>query len=212
MSVATTVEPDLDNLTLDGRRRLRASVEWEPGANPEKPGRRGTAEYPTTFEPYDLSAGAEMAHVMTGPDGDKHEGVWRIEAVDPPRRSLELSDADVDEDGQPNDGLALTGMAMNLGAERRHPDDSALHILLARGWRPWQRASRKRPPVVAQPDGDAPRGVGLAAQEVPERGFQHRIPERSPCRALRRGTTRSGPEIPSVSSTHRISPKAERQS
>ena len=22
-----------------------------------------------------------MAHVMTGPDGDKHEGVWRIEQL-----------------------------------------------------------------------------------------------------------------------------------
>lgn len=115
MSV-TTVEPDLDNLTLTVVADFEASVEevWELWANSEKLGRWwGPPEYLTTFEPYDLSAGAEMAHVMTGPDGDKHEGVWRIEAVDPPR-SLELSDADVDEDGQPNDGLALMGMAMEL--------------------------------------------------------------------------------------------------
>ena len=39
--------------------------------------------------------------------------MWRIEAVDPPR-SLKLSDADVDDRGHPNDGLALTGMAMEL--------------------------------------------------------------------------------------------------
>jgi len=115
MSV-TTVEPDLDNLTLTVVADFEASVEevWELWANSEKLGRWwGPPEYLTTFEPYDLSAGAEMAHVMTGPDGDKHEGVWRIEAVDPPR-SLELSDADVDERGHPNDGLALTGMAMEL--------------------------------------------------------------------------------------------------
>ena len=113
MSV-TTVEPDLDSLTLTVVADFEASVEevWELWANSEKLGRWwGPPEYLTTFEPYDLSVGAELAHVMTGPDGDKHEGVWRIEAVDPPR-SLELSDADVDEGGHPNDGLALTGMAM----------------------------------------------------------------------------------------------------
>ena len=87
MSV-TTVEPDLDNLTLTVVADFEASVEevWELWANSEKLGRWwGPPEYLTTFEPYDLSAGAEMAHVMTGPDGDKHEGAWRIEAVDPPR-------------------------------------------------------------------------------------------------------------------------------
>ena len=34
-----------------------------------------------------------------------------VDAVDPPR-SLELSDADVDDDGKPNDNFALTGIAM----------------------------------------------------------------------------------------------------
>src|SRR4029078_13623811 len=109
MSV-TTVEPDLDNLTLTVVADFEASVEevWELWANSEKRGRWwGPPEYLTTFEPYDLSAGAEMAHVMTGPDGDKHEGVWRIEAVDPPR-SLEVSDADIDEDRLPNDCPPVT--------------------------------------------------------------------------------------------------------
>ena len=44
---------------------------------------------------------------------EAERGVWRIEAVDPPR-SLELSDADVDDDGKPNDDFALTGIAMEL--------------------------------------------------------------------------------------------------
>ena len=115
MSV-TTVEPDLDELTLTVIADFDAPVEkvWELWADPGKLGRWwGPPEYPTTFEPYEMSAGSEMAHCMTGPDGDKHEGVWRIEAVDPPR-SLELSDADVDDDGKPNDDNALTGIAMEL--------------------------------------------------------------------------------------------------
>ena len=140
MSV-TTVEPDLDNLTLTVVADFEASVEevWELWANSEKLGRWwGPPEDLTTFEPYDLSAGAEMAHVMTGPDGDKHEGVWRIEAVDPPR-SLELSDADVDEDGQPNDGLALTGMAMELSEHNGGTRMTVRSTFLSRRrWRPWQ--------------------------------------------------------------------------
>ena len=69
MSV-TTVEPDLDNLTLTVVADFEASVEevWELWANSEKLGRWwGPPEYLTTFEPYDLSAGAEMADVMTVP-------------------------------------------------------------------------------------------------------------------------------------------------
>ena len=59
MSV-TTVEPDLDNLTLTVVADFEASVEevWELWANSEKLGRWwGPPEYLTTFEPYDLSAG-----------------------------------------------------------------------------------------------------------------------------------------------------------
>jgi uncharacterized protein YndB with AHSA1/START domain len=115
MSVAT-VETELDDLTLTVVADFDAPVEkvWELWADAGKLGRWwGPPDYATTFEPYELSAGSEMAHCMTGPDGDKHEGVWRIESVDPPR-SLELSDADVDDEGKPNDGLALTGITMEL--------------------------------------------------------------------------------------------------
>ena len=68
MSV-TTVEPDLDNLTLTVVADFEASVEevWELWANSEKLGRWwGPPEYLTTFEPYDLSAGAEMALHRSG--------------------------------------------------------------------------------------------------------------------------------------------------
>lgn len=115
MSV-TTVETELDELTLTVIADFDAPVEkvWELWADPGKLGRWwGPPNYTTTFEPYEMSAGSEMAHCMTGPDGDKHEGVWRIESVDPPR-SLALSDADVDEQGEPNDDNAITGISMEL--------------------------------------------------------------------------------------------------
>jgi uncharacterized protein YndB with AHSA1/START domain len=117
----TTVETELEDHTLTVIADFDAPVEdvWELWANPGKLGLWwGPPGYATTFEPYELSAGSQMAHCMTGPDGDRHEGVWRIESVDPPR-SLELSDADVGESGEPNDGLALTGMAIELAVHDR---------------------------------------------------------------------------------------------
>ena len=40
---------------------------------------------------------------MTGPDGEKHHGWWRIEEVEPPNR-LRIEDDAVDDEGKPNDG------------------------------------------------------------------------------------------------------------
>lgn len=40
---------------------------------------------------------------MTGHDGEKHHGSWRIEEVEPPHR-LRLRDDAVDAEGKPEDG------------------------------------------------------------------------------------------------------------
>jgi uncharacterized protein YndB with AHSA1/START domain len=115
MSV-TSIDTDLDNLTLTLVADFDAPVEavWELWADPQKLGRWwGPPSHPTTFEPYEMSVGSAMAHYMTGPEGETHHGLWRIEAVDPPR-SLEVSDADVDDDGRPNDDLDITRLIVEL--------------------------------------------------------------------------------------------------
>jgi uncharacterized protein YndB with AHSA1/START domain len=38
---------------------------------------------------------------MTGPDGDRHRGRWRVRAVDPPH-ALEFEDSVADADGNPS--------------------------------------------------------------------------------------------------------------
>ena len=50
---------------------------------------------------------------MTGPDGDKSHGWWRIQAVDPPR-SLEVEDGFADDTGAPNPDLPTTAMRIAL--------------------------------------------------------------------------------------------------
>lgn len=50
---------------------------------------------------------------MTGPDGERFHGWWRITAVNPPR-SLEFTDGFADADGSPNDDMPVTTMRMQL--------------------------------------------------------------------------------------------------
>lgn len=112
----TTLETDLDELTLTLVADFDAPVEkvWELWADPRKLERWwGPPSHPATFERHDLSVGGEMSYFMTGPEGDKFAGWWRIEAVDAPR-SLELTDGFADEDGNPNDSMPTTRMTMEL--------------------------------------------------------------------------------------------------
>src|ERR1700681_4053834 len=50
---------------------------------------------------------------MTRTGGARHEGTWEVIAAEPPRH-LELRDADVDDDGRPNDGNAMTAMIITI--------------------------------------------------------------------------------------------------
>jgi uncharacterized protein YndB with AHSA1/START domain len=52
---------------------------------------------------------------MSGPEGDRHDSTWDVLAADPPQH-LELRDADVDTDGVPNDGNAMTAMIITFDA------------------------------------------------------------------------------------------------
>src|SRR5438876_3158683 len=52
---------------------------------------------------------------MTGPDGEKYHGWWRVIAVDPPH-SLEIEDGFADDSGRPNDDLPTTSIEVRLTA------------------------------------------------------------------------------------------------
>jgi len=52
---------------------------------------------------------------MTGPDGEKYHGWWRVIAVDPPR-SLVIEDGFADDSGRPNDDLPTTSIEVRLTA------------------------------------------------------------------------------------------------
>ena len=115
MSV-TSIDKDLDGLTFTLVADFDASIEqvWELWADPRKLERWwGPPTYPATFEQHDLSPGGEVTYFMTGPDGDKPRGWWRVTTVEPPRRLL-FTDGFADEDGKPNDYMPVSSVEMRL--------------------------------------------------------------------------------------------------
>ena len=118
MSV-TSVEKDPESLTMTVRADLEATVEraWQLWADPRQFEQWwGAPGFPTTVIDHDLRAGGQITFFMTGSEGERHDGTWEILAADPPRH-LELRDADVDDEGRPNDGNAMTLMVITI-AER----------------------------------------------------------------------------------------------
>jgi uncharacterized protein YndB with AHSA1/START domain len=76
----------------------------------------GPPTYPATFTDHDFTPGGRMAYYMTGPDGDKPHGWWRVLALDPPH-SLEFENGLADDAGEPIAEMLPMIMTINL-AER----------------------------------------------------------------------------------------------
>jgi uncharacterized protein YndB with AHSA1/START domain len=112
----TSIDKDLDKLTLTLVADFAASRErvWQLWADPRKLERWwGPPTYPATVEKHDLAPGGEVTYFMTGPEGDKHHGWWRVTSVNPPA-SLEFTDGFADEDGTPTTDMPITTMRMEL--------------------------------------------------------------------------------------------------
>ncbi|MFE0802937.1 SRPBCC domain-containing protein [Streptomyces sp. NPDC058812] len=115
MSV-TSLDKDLDNLTFTLVADFTAPVErvWQLWADPRQLERWwGPPTYPATVEEHDLTPGGDVTYFMTGPEGDKHRGWWRIASVDAPT-SLEFTDGFADADGVPSADLPTTTTRVTL--------------------------------------------------------------------------------------------------
>ena len=100
-------------LTITARFDAPIARVWEIWSDPRQLERWwGPPEYPATVTEHDLAPGGTVTYFMTGPDGEKHHGRWRIEEVDPPHR-LHIADDEVDEEGKPEDG-GPTGMTVTI--------------------------------------------------------------------------------------------------
>ena len=73
----------------------------------------GPPTWPATFEEHEATVGARSSYVMTGPDGEKARGYWRVTRVEEPTR-LEFDDGFADDDGNPVDSLGITHAVVTL--------------------------------------------------------------------------------------------------
>jgi uncharacterized protein YndB with AHSA1/START domain len=114
------VQKDPANLTMVVTAEFNAPIErvWQLWADPRKLERWwGPPTYPATFVDHDLAPGKSVTYFMTGPEGDKSHGWWRVLAVDPPQ-ALEVEDGFADDTGKPNPDMPTTTMRVVLSEEK----------------------------------------------------------------------------------------------
>ncbi|HEX6229191.1 MAG TPA: SRPBCC domain-containing protein [Solirubrobacterales bacterium] len=116
MSV-TSIDKDLERLTLTLVADFDAPAErvWQLWADPRQLERWwGPPSHPATVEEHDLTPGGNVTYFMTGPEGERHRGWWRVSSVDPPR-SLEFTDGFADEDGNPISDMPTSTVRVEFG-------------------------------------------------------------------------------------------------
>jgi len=95
---------DTQALTLTFVAEFNADVErvWQIWEDPRQlESWWGPPDWPATFHQYDFAVGALAKYYMTGPDGDRPRGWWRITAIDAPNR-FEFDDGFSDENDEPD--------------------------------------------------------------------------------------------------------------
>jgi uncharacterized protein YndB with AHSA1/START domain len=115
----TSVHKDPATRTMTIEAEFPAPVDrvWQLWDDPRQLERWwGPPTYPATVLEHDLRPGGQVSYFMTGPEGDKHGGWWRIVAVDAPR-ALEFEDGFADSDGNPDPNMPTMIVRVRL-AER----------------------------------------------------------------------------------------------
>jgi uncharacterized protein YndB with AHSA1/START domain len=114
----TRIEKNPDALTMTVVADFDAPVErvWALWSDPRQIERWwGPPGYPATFLVHDLTPGGEVLYAMTGPEGDRHHGWWKVIAVDPPH-GLEFEDGFADDAGEPVTDMPTMTVRMTLQA------------------------------------------------------------------------------------------------
>ena len=117
VDVDITKDPAARTLTVAVRFDAPVDRVWQVFADPRQLERWwGPPTYPATVIDHDLVPGGRVSYFMTGPEGEKHAGWWRVIAVDAPS-SLEVEDGFADDSGQPNPNMPTCLMRMTLEAD-----------------------------------------------------------------------------------------------
>ena len=115
MSV-TSVDRDYDRLMITLIADFDAAIDqvWELWSDPRKLERwLGPPTHPASVQKHDLTPGGEVTFFMTGPEGERSWGTWRVATVDPPTW-LEFTDAFADAEGMPLADMPVNTVRVGL--------------------------------------------------------------------------------------------------
>ncbi len=123
------VQKDLGNRTMTVVTEFDAPVErvWRLWADPRQLERWwGPPTHPATVVEHDLRAGGRVTYYMTGPEGDRYHGWWKVVEVSPPDR-LRFDDGFADDQGRENPDLPVTNQEVVLTARPDGGTRMAIH-------------------------------------------------------------------------------------
>jgi uncharacterized protein YndB with AHSA1/START domain len=107
-------DPEQLTMTVTAEYDVPADRAWQLWADPRQLERWwGPPEYPATVEGHDLTAGGQVSYYMTGPEGDRYRGWWKVLEAEPPRL-LVVEDGFADDTGAPNADMPITLMRMEI--------------------------------------------------------------------------------------------------
>lgn len=115
----TDITHDLDSLTLTITAQFAAPVEriWAIYADPRQLEKVwGPPQYPATVVEHSLTPGGLVTYYMTGPEGDRHHGYWKVLEVDEPT-SFSYEDGFADEGFTPNTELPISTCVSTFTAQ-----------------------------------------------------------------------------------------------
>jgi uncharacterized protein YndB with AHSA1/START domain len=136
-------DPATRTMTLTAEFVAPLAEVWQVWGDPRRLERWwGPPTYPATVLDHDLRPGGRVTYTMTGPEGDKHGGWWRVVAVEAPHL-LEFEDGFADDAGNPNTKMPTMMVRVTLQehADRgtrmeiatTFPSDEAMDQLLGMG-------------------------------------------------------------------------------
>jgi uncharacterized protein YndB with AHSA1/START domain len=144
MTVISVVkDADARTLTITARFDAPIGRVWQVWSDPRQLERWwGPPMYPATVTEHDLAPGGTVIYYMTGPEGERHGGWFRVRAVDPPH-NLELDAGVANADGSPIPGTPtavirvalseLAGGGTQMTITTAWASDEAMEQMLATG-------------------------------------------------------------------------------
>jgi len=112
--IGVVTDADARTMTITARFDAPIARVWQVWSDPRQLERWwGPPTYPATVAEHDLAPGGTVAYAMTGPEGDRHRGWWRVRAVDAPH-TLEFEDGVADADGNPSPDAPTAAVRVDL--------------------------------------------------------------------------------------------------